>query len=107
MANSIYSINKGINQPLTFKGFKAHYITYLAIGLVALLLIFACIFMLGIPSYISMSGVLFIGVIWVRYIRHLSDKYGQFGYLKKLARRRMPHSLRNYTRKIFITPKET
>ncbi len=107
MANSIYSINKGINQPLTFKGFKAHYITYLAIGLVALLLIFACIFMLGIPSYISMSGVLVIGVIWVRYIRHLSDKYGQYGYLKKIARSRMPDSLRNYTRKIFIAPKET
>ncbi|MBD0288989.1 MAG: DUF4133 domain-containing protein, partial [Flavisolibacter sp.] len=41
MATSVYQINKGINKPIEFKGFKAQYIWYLGGGLVALLILFA------------------------------------------------------------------
>ena len=34
-----YTINKGINAPLVFKGLKAQYIAYLAVGLVVLLVL--------------------------------------------------------------------
>ena len=44
MANSIYQINKGINQSIEFKGLKAQYIWYLAGGLVILLIVFAVLY---------------------------------------------------------------
>ncbi len=52
MANSVYQINKGINQSIEFKGLKAQYIWYLGGGVIALLIIFAvpCI-LLGCPSF--------------------------------------------------------
>ena len=33
---TVYYINKGINKPIVFKGLKAQYIGYLAVGLVGL-----------------------------------------------------------------------
>lgn len=107
MANSIYLINKGVNQPIMFKGFKAQYITYLAIGLVALLLLFAIMHFFSVPSYLSVPGVLIAGLFWVRYIHLLSNRYGQFGLLKKLAISRMPNSLHIDSRRVFIRPNKS
>ena len=40
----MYQINKGINKPIEFKGLKAQYIGYLAVGLVILLIGFAIMY---------------------------------------------------------------
>jgi len=42
--SSIYQINKGVSKPIVFKGLKAQYIAYLAIGLVFLLVAFAVLY---------------------------------------------------------------
>jgi hypothetical protein len=34
---SVYQINKGVGKPIVFRGLKAQYIAYLAVGLVVLL----------------------------------------------------------------------
>ena len=45
MANSVYRINKGINRSIEFKGLKAQYIWYLGGGVVALLIVFAAMYL--------------------------------------------------------------
>ena len=47
----VYQINKGINKPIEFKGLKAQYIGYLAGGLVGLLILFAVMYISGLPVY--------------------------------------------------------
>ena len=46
MGNSVYSVNKGINKSIEFKGLKAQYIWYLGGGVVALLILFAILYSL-------------------------------------------------------------
>lgn len=100
--SSIYTINKGINKPIEFKGLKAQYIAYLGIGLVALLVMFAILYILGVNMFVCLAliivfgGVLFIGIF------HLSDTYGQYGLLKKMAKRSLPVFLKVSSRRIFL-----
>jgi hypothetical protein len=56
MGNSVYKINKGINNPIVFKGLKGQYIGYLAIGL--LLLLFAILYILGVNMFVCLGLVL-------------------------------------------------
>ena len=51
MNNSVYNINKGINKSIEFKGLKAQYIWYMGCGLVALLILFAILYICG--SYVQ------------------------------------------------------
>ena len=44
MSNIIYSINRGINRPLEFRGLKAQYIWHLGGGLVAVLILFSILY---------------------------------------------------------------
>ena len=45
MSTSVYTVNKGINRPIEFKGLKAQYIWYLGGGLLALLILFAILYL--------------------------------------------------------------
>ena len=47
MSNSVYQINKGINKSIEFKGLKAQYIWYFAGGVIALLILFAIMYIIG------------------------------------------------------------
>ena len=58
MANSVYQINKGINQSIEFKGLKAQYIWYLGGGVVALLIVFAVMYIIGLPTYLCIGIIL-------------------------------------------------
>lgn len=48
MNTSVYTINKGINKPVEFKGLKAQYIWYLGGGLIMLLILFAILYICGV-----------------------------------------------------------
>lgn len=54
---SIYHINKGINKPIEFKGLTAQYVTYPAIGLVVLLLVFAVMYIVGVNLFICIVAI--------------------------------------------------
>jgi hypothetical protein len=47
-----YSINKGVNRPIEFRGLKAQYIYYLAIGLAVLLVVFSLMYIAAVPVYL-------------------------------------------------------
>lgn len=87
---SIYEINKGINRPIEFKGFRAQYVTYLAIGLVLLLLLFAIGYLVGIYPYVLVAGIGGGGFAMISWIYKMSHKYGEHGLMKLSAYRGIP-----------------
>jgi 4-hydroxybenzoate polyprenyltransferase len=107
MSNSIYKINKGINKPIEFKGLKAQYIWYLAAGVLALLILFAILYILGINPFICLAFVGISGAILVIQIYRLSKTYGEHGLSKKLAYRQVPHAIRLKSRSVFRKVKTT
>ncbi len=100
--SSVYKINKGINKPIEFKGLKAQYIGYLAAGLVALLVLFAVMYVIGVNMFLCLGLVMFSGTGLFMTVYRMSDKYGQYGLLKKLARPNIPSAVIGNTRKIFL-----
>lgn len=103
---TIYDINKGINRSIEFKGFKAQYIIYLAVGLVGLLVMFAILYIIGLNMYVCLGIILPAGVGLFITAQGFSKKYGQHGLLKRLAQRQLPFCIQSRSRKIFIQLKQ-
>lgn len=102
MGASVYQINKGINKPIEFKGLKAQYIAYLAVGLIGLLILFAVLYIIGVNMFICLVLTAILGVILFMTVYRMSDKYGQYGLLKKMAKRSIPTYLKVSSRQIFL-----
>jgi len=105
MSISIYKINKGINKPIEFKGLKAQYIWYLIAGVLALLMGFIILYILGLNPFICLGIILTSGGLLVQQIYKLSHRYGEHGMSKKLAYRKVPHAIRLKSRAVFRKPK--
>lgn len=105
MSSSIYQINKGINKSIEFKGLKAQYIWYFVGGVIASLILFAIMYILGINSFICIGVILVIGTVMVIKIYALSNEYGEYGMMKKLAKRSIPKLIRSKNRKVFLQKK--
>lgn len=101
MATSVYKINKGINRPIEFKGLKAQYIWYLGGGLLALLIIFAVLYICGLPPVLCVLIISIAGTFLFMHVYKLSRKYGQHGMMKELAKRSIPPVIKSYSRRIF------
>ena len=102
MANSVYPINKGINKPIEFKGLKAQYIWYLGGGLVILLILFAILYITGLNPFLCIGIISLLGTLLFGWVYHISGTYGEYGMMKKIARRRLPRHLKSYCRKRFL-----
>lgn len=105
MGTSIYKINKGINKSIEFKGLKAQYIWYLGAGVLALLVSFAILFILGVNPFICLIIIAISGSVLVVKVYQLSHKYGEHGMMKKLAHRQIPHAIRIKSRGIYRKPR--
>ena len=103
---ALYHINKGINKPIEFKGLKAQYIGYLAVGLVLLLIGFAIMYIVGVPVIACILIICILGSGLFYQVFKLSHKYGEFGLMKKTAKRYLPDHLKFTTRKIFFQLKK-
>lgn len=98
---TVYQINKGVGRPIVFKGLKAQYIAYLALGLVLMLIGFAVGYVSGVPLVVLMVLVgLFGGGLFVVVFR-MSARFGEHGLLKFLARRGLPKYLVFRSRRLF------
>lgn len=87
---SVYHINKGINASFEFRGLKAQYIMYMVVGLIALLLVFAVCYAIGVPLYITIPAVAGMGGVLVSRIYKMSRKYGEHGLAKLQAHKLTP-----------------
>jgi len=101
MNNSIYTINKGINKSIEFRGLRAQYIWYFAGLVMGLLIFFATLYIIGAGTIICLGvtgGAATYGSI---KISSLSRKYGEHGLMKAAARKRIPKVLKSYSRRFF------
>lgn len=101
MSNSVYKINKGINQSIEFKGLKAQYIWYLGAGVVGLLILFSVLYISGVPSLVCIGLIGILGTILVLKIYKMSHQYGEHGLMKAIARKQIPKTVRTYSRSVF------
>ena len=101
MTNSVYKINKGINKPIEFRGLKAQYIWYLGGGLVILLILFAILYVIGVNTFFCVGIIVILGTGLFMHVYTLSDKYGEHGLMKKVAKRGVPDTVKSYSRKVF------
>lgn len=101
MSNSIYRINKGINKPIEFKGLKAQYIWHLGAGVLALLVSFAILFILGVHPFVCLIIIAISGSLLVIKVYQLSHRHGEHGMMKKLAHRQIPHAIRIKSRGVY------
>lgn len=99
---TIYKINKGINQSIEFKGLKAQYIWYLGGGIILLMILFAALFIIGLPSLVCVGLIGILGTVLVIKIYALSRKYGEHGMMKALAKKQLPKALKCNSRKVFM-----
>lgn len=99
---TVYQINKGINKPLEFRGLKAQYIGYLAAGLVALLILFAGMYVIGTSLWLCLLVTFALGTLLVTQVYRLSRTFGPYGLLKRAARRYIPRYLIIRSRNQFI-----
>ena len=103
MANSVYTINKGINKPVEFKGLRAQYIWYLGGGVIGLLVLFALLYIGGVHTFLCLAIVATLCPLLFAYVYRLSRTYGEHGLMKKMARRRVPKNIRSYGRLFQLT----
>ena len=96
-----YRINKGINRPIEFKGLKAQYIGYLGGGLVALLVLFAVLYLIGLAIYLCLLIIAALGSGLFYKVFELSHRYGEHGLMKRNARRHLPDYLKFRSRRLF------
>jgi hypothetical protein len=97
MANSMYEINKGINRSIEFKGLRAQYIGYMCAGLVVLLVLFAVFYLLGVSVMVCAVIVGVLGIALFQIVYSMNKKYGEYGMMKKSARRAVPKVVRIQT----------
>jgi hypothetical protein len=97
-----YTIHKGVNAPLEFRGLKAQYISWLAVGLTALLVLFSGLYTLGAGTYLSLAVTAALGAALFRGIYHLSARFGPHGLARRIARRRLPEAVVVRSRALFM-----
>lgn len=96
-----YDINKGVNRPVEFRGLKAQYIYYLAIGLAVLLIAFSVMYIAGMPVYLCLPIVLLAGSGLFMATYHYSHKYGEHGLMKAIAHKQVPSSIISRSAAVF------
>jgi hypothetical protein len=96
-----YSINRGINKPMEFKGLKAQYIGYLAAGLGLTLIAFAIGYVIGMSMYLCLTVAVVLATADFVLVFHLSATYGEHGLMKKVAQNQVPVSVIIRSRKTF------
>lgn len=102
MSNSVYQVNIGINKSIEFKGLKAQYIWYLGGGIAALLVVFSAMYLIGLPSLICVGVILIAGALLVMKVYGMSNKYGEHGLMKAMARKQVPKVIKIRGRQIFL-----
>lgn len=90
-----YSINKGIGQPAEFKGLKSQYLFIFAGGLLAVFIVFAIMYIIGINQWICIGFALISSFLLVYITFWMNKKYDTHGLMKLSARLNHPRYIIN------------
>ena len=97
-----YTINKGVNRPVEFKGLKGKYIWWLGGGLVGLLGLFAGMYIAGVNSFVCIAVAGVAGLSLFVQVYRVNRIYGEHGLMKLEAFRRTPRRVKSASRRIFF-----
>src|SRR5262245_44194164 len=103
---SVYTINKGVNKSVEFKGLKAQYIWYVGGGLMILMIVYAVMYICEVNTYLSLVIIMVLGSLLIACVYKLSNRYGKSGMMKMIARRSIPHVIKIYSRRDFLRLKK-
>jgi len=103
--SSVYKINKGVSKPIVFKGLKAQYIGYLAVGLVLLLIAFAVLYISGLSLFLVLPIIVISALGLFISTSRLSKAFGEHGLMKYLAKKGLPSAIRFRSRRLFTSLK--
>jgi hypothetical protein len=95
---------KSIKASTNLSSLKAQYIWYLGGGLVALLILFAIIYIIGVNVFICLALIVSLSSVLFMYVYKLSRTYGEFGLMKKVAKKAVPKVIKSYS--IFLLKKQ-
>jgi hypothetical protein len=94
-----------VSKPIVFKGLKAQYIGYMAVGLVLLLIGFAVLYISGLPLMFILPFIGCLGTILLVTVNKLSKRFGEHGLKKYFAHKRLPKTIRYRSRREFTSLK--
>mgnify|MGYP003575305375 FL=1 len=100
---SVYQVNKGINRSIEFKGIRAQYLGYFALGLLLLFLLFAALYVLGLWIWFCIAIVGGLGTLLYVAVMRLSHRFGSHGLMKYFARKALPCYLAFRSRGLFLS----
>ena len=98
----VYTLHKGVSSPLVFRGLKAQYIGFLAIGVLFLLLLFAFLYLIGLSLFFILPLIAVLGLLLFWAVQVLSKRFGVHGLKKYWASKRLPKAIRFRGRKQFM-----
>jgi|SRR5580704_1692741 hypothetical protein len=101
MAGNKYPINKGINKSVEFKGLRAQYIWWLGGVVIGAMIVFASLYIMGVSAYLCIPLVGGLGAVGVSRVYRMSRLYGEYGLMKRRARRNIPKVIHARSRKLF------
>lgn len=105
MNHTVYHINKGIGQPVEFRGLQGTYILIMGLGLGFLLVLSALLYVLGANIYFGLVLTLSLGASLGRMVYRLNRKFGSRGLGKRIAAWTVPRFIRCGSRQSFLIPK--
>ena len=102
-----FSINKGVDGSVEFKGLKAQYLFIFVGGLLALFIVFVIMYMVGVSQVICIAfgGISATLLVWQTF--SLNAKYGEHGLMKLSAQKSFPRFLLNKGQRTFIKFKQS
>ena len=71
-------------------------------GLVVLLILFAILYIIGVNPFLCVALITGLGFVLFTWVYHINNKYGEYGIMKKIAKRSMPTVIKSYSRQVFL-----
>ena len=92
-----------INKPTSPIAKYAMYCALRPLNSIGLLIFFAILYITGVNMFVCLALIIALGIGLFMTVYRLSDKYGEYGLLKKMAKRSLPVFLKVSSRKVFLS----
>ncbi|MCF0075403.1 DUF4133 domain-containing protein [Dyadobacter sp. CY261] len=101
MARTNYTINKGINRSIVFKGLKGQYIWYAGGAMFMVMVLYGLLYAIGVNNYLCLLIAVCMAALSIMAVFQLSATYGEHGLTKAWASRKVPRLVKAKSRKRF------
>lgn len=90
-----YTIHKGVDKPVEFKGLQSQYLFIFAGGLIGVFLLVVVLYMGGVNQLVCVGIGAVLGLTLVLLTFRMNEKFGTHGLMKLLATKLHPRRIIN------------